>query len=76
MNFGCMSVEKRDREILYHWKKFRQINYLVISFTKFLPNKCEREFLKFPHCAVHTVEITEIYSHALLAKISWNQRIN
>ena len=23
----------------------------------------------------HSVEITEIYSHAFLAKISWNQRI-
>ena len=41
-------------------KKFRQINYLVISlfsksvtFTNFLPKKCESEFLKTP---LHTAQ--------------------
>ena len=38
-------------------RKFRQINYLssnffskTVAFTKFLPIKCVREFLQFPHC--------------------------
>ena len=43
-------------------KKFRQINYSVISlahktiaFTKFLwKKKCDREFLLFPHCVRQT----------------------
>ena len=32
----------------------------------------EREFYVFPHCAV-CVEITEIYCHTFLTKISWKQ---
>ena len=37
-------------------KKFRQLNYLVISFMKVLRKKYERAFLQFPHCALHSVE--------------------
>ena len=69
MNFlilHILYVEKR--EILSHWQKIRQINYLVISlnsktiaFTKFLRKKSEREFLQFPHSAV--VGKLELYSH-------------
>ena len=39
-----------------------------VDFTKYLFGGTE-----FLHC--HTVEITEIYSHTFLAKISWKQRI-
>ena len=50
------------REILSREKNFRQINYLVISFsktiafTKCLQTKCEKEFLQFPHCGVAQCE--------------------
>ena len=50
------SVEKQ--EILSHWKKCRQIIYLVISIVKpllsrnFCLRKCEREFLQLPHYTV------------------------
>ena len=45
-------------------KKFREISFLVISlgksftFSKFLPKKCKREFLQFPHWAVTRSSIT------------------
>ena len=40
-------------------------------FSQFLPKKCKCKFLYH----THNVEITEIYSHSILAKISWNQHI-
>ena len=33
------------------------------------------EIMENKTSTIHTVEITEIYSHTFLAKISWNQRI-
>ena len=51
------------REILSHWKKFRQINHLVISLVKPLlsRNFCEKVWERISRSS--TVEITEIYSH-------------
>ena len=43
-------------------------------FKTFLQQNAETKIRNFPHCEVHTVEKTEIYSHAFLAKISSNQR--
>ena len=62
-------------EILSRGKTFREINSLVISnffnknvtFTKFLPIKCEREFPHFPQSTQHcTVEKQEFYCHAIV----------
>ena len=63
------SVEKQ--EILSHWKKCRQINYLVISLVKPLlsRNFCKKS-VRENFCNFHTVSvcklITEILSHFFL----------
>ena len=61
-------------------KIFRQINSLVTYLVKSLLSrnfyqKCKKENSRDFHTTVHTVEITGIYSHAFLAKISWKHRI-
>ena len=50
----CRSVEKR--EILSHWKKFRQINYSVISLVKPLLSRifCKKS-VRENFCNFHTV---------------------
>ena len=58
LSYYLHSVEKW--EILSHGKNFvKPTNYLfgnffskTIAFTKFLWKKCEREFLRFPYCAI------------------------
>ena len=68
--YCLLSVEKR--EIYSHWKIFRQITYLVLSFVKtllwrkFFQKSVRVNFRNF-HTVVwlhHTVEITEFYSHS------------
>ena len=53
-------------------KIFRQNTYLVISLVKLLlsRNFCQK-CVRVNFWNYHTVEITEIHSHAFLAKISW-----
>ena len=48
-----------EREILSHLKKFRQINYLVISFVKPLLSQffCEKS-VRENFCNFHTVSTT------------------
>ena len=63
------------REILSHQKIFRQINSLLTYLVKQLlsRNFCKkfmRESSRIFHSVSVTVEITEILSHAFLAKIS------
>ena len=48
--------EKKNSHRKQKFVKFSK----TVTFTKFLPKKCE--------CELHTVEITEIYSHAFLKK--------
>ena len=64
------TVRKNEKFFLSHWKKFRQINYLVISLGKplFPRNFCEnsvRENLCKFHtvCHTHSVENREIHCH-------------
>jgi len=66
------------REILSPWINFLS-NWLfsnffpnTIAFTKFLWKECEREFLQFPYCKTHSMEITEFYCHSFFAKIPSN----
>ena len=61
-------------KIYCHPKKFRQINSLVFSLVKTLlsRNFCQRSVtVNFHDFLTHSVEITGIFYHAFLAKISW-----
>ena len=72
--FSLCKVWKNEKFSLTR-KIFHQSNSLVISnffnknvtFTKFLPIKCEREFPHFPQSTLHcTVEKQEFYCHAIV----------
>ena len=63
--FTVHSVEKG--EILSHLKNISSnqlfsnlFSSKTVTFTKFLPKKCEWGFLQFPHCAVRRNEIVSL----------------
>ena len=51
-------------------KKYGFCSKLFVDFTKYFGVRANLTFLR----TVHSVEITENFSHAFLTKISWNQR--
>ena len=70
-----------DFSIIFHIVQFfdKTIVKAALLLKKFLEMTSRnifsvRENFSHFHTTVHSVEITEIYSHSFLAKISWNQR--
>ena len=82
MSFKTHSVEITLRFSLTHfWQKSRESNGFTKEITKELIwrniffMRLNFQFFHTVRLPSHSVEITEIYSHSILAKISWNQRI-
>ena len=77
------SVEKR--EILSHWKKISSSIFYskTNAFTKFLRQKCAREFLQFPHCGNFAAtdfsqkfrQINVLLKIELYWKLIWRKKI-
>ena len=79
--YVVITVHSVEKWKIYSHQKNISSNQLFSNFisktvvlTKFLPKKRESKIPVFPQCEYHSVEITEIYSHTFLAKISWKQR--
>ena len=66
---GVWKTEKFRAQV--YSQNFREINRIQFIKTVCYLDEIFFYFLTVPH----SVEITEIYSHHFLAKISWNQRI-
>ena len=61
------------KPLFYWWHCFPQ-KFREIDDRRFQYHKVEKSLKT--RSPFHTVEITEIYSHGFLAKISWKQRIH
>ena len=61
--------KKKNEHFSSNHRFSHQKSYYRIDFT-------EKYWAWLRHTVCHSVEITEIYSHAFFAKISWKQRIH
>ena len=61
-------------KIYYHWKNissnqlFSDFVSKNIVFTKFLPKKCESEFLQIPQCAYQIVKLVQLLTVLFMHK--------